>query len=776
MIADHTATIRAEPEAQYADVIVPRHLAGPFTYRIPNSLKTILRIGHLVLVPFGRSVIQGAVISLTASHPPTVAREQVKEIRALVTDGHASEIPPGLLQLARQVAESYVAPWGQCLRLVLPPPVLTKTETSRFLLTKQGRDALAAQSTDSSDVLDLLQRLKRRPLGIKGATLRGPKDQAHNPLLTSLVEQGWVQEIQASSVSQSRVSETPPVERDRGLYGVEIRSIEQTRFYPLEWEDRIVRTLETRQAARLLLQAPAPERLALLRHAMRQTIVLGRTVLVIVGEAERAESIAAALIQEGSISAACLHSGMPDSTKAEIWEQIRQQLVQVVVGTRSAVFLPLRSLGLIWIEREEDPALKEPQEPRYHAREVAWLKARDEHALLVMGSAHLTLETVKHVEQQQHVLEMPVWREGKPKVEVVDLRRLDRGTILSPPLVEAMREVLARQAGALLFLNRKGYAGALICRDCGQVPRCPSCRVAFAYYRQRGSLHCSYCGTTNSIPDLCPSCAGPRLQLIGEGTERVEEEVKRLFPHAKVLRVDGETMRKPKQAAALWGRIQRREWDVLVGTQLLLRDDVVPAVGLVGVVQADAGLSLPDFRAAERSYHLLIDAINLTQPASAGGRTILQCYLPSHHAIQAVAQQDEALFRSEEMAHRTALGYPPAVHLIVLHISGAQEKTVEKAALAWAARLSPPPVKMTAGGGLAARGNVAGQTDGLVILGPVPSPVPKIRGRYRRQILIKSHSRDAAVQAVQATVAELEKLYPSRTVKFDVDVDPLEMW
>ncbi|HLZ35192.1 MAG TPA: primosomal protein N' [Nitrospira sp.] len=776
MIADHTAAPRAEADALYADVIVPRHLAGPFTYRVPRALRPILRVGHLVLVPFGRSVIQGAVIALAETHPPAVARERVREIRTLVSDGQTAEIPSNLLQLAKQVAEAYVAPWGQCLRLILPPVGSRQTDTSRFLLTKPGTEALAAKTIKSPDVLNLLRRLKRRPLGVKAATLRGGQDQSQQDLLTSLVEQGLVQEIHESTASRGRGSVIPPAEHDRGLYHAETHSTKNVSCYPLEWEGRIVYALEKRQAVRLLIQAPAPERFGLLRYAMSQTINLGRTVLVIVGEAERAESIAAALAQDATIATACLHSGVPDNRKAEMWERIRQQHIQVVVGTRSAVFLPLQSVGLIWIEREEDPALKEPQEPRYHAREVAWLRARDEQALLVIASGHLCLETVMGFEQQECVLQMPVWRAGEPKIEVVDLRGEERGTILSSQLVEAMREALARQAGVLLFLNRKGYAGALICRDCGQVPRCPSCQVAFAYYRHKGALICSYCGTTNAIPDCCPSCAGHRLQLIGEGTERVEEEVRRLFPRAKVLRVDGETMRRPKQATALRSRIQQREWEVLVGTQLLLRDDVVPGAGLVGVVQADAGLSLPDFRAAERAYHLLIDAVSLAQPSSLGGRTILQSFLPSHHAIQAVVQQDEAIFRSEELLHRTALGYPPALYLTVLHISGSQEKTVEQAALAWVARLSPSPVKMTAGAGSAAHGNVVDQSDGMVILGPVPAPVPKLRGRYRRQILIKSHSRAAAVEAVRTTVSELEKVYPSRTVKFDVDVDPLEMW
>jgi primosomal protein N' (replication factor Y) len=264
--------------------------------------------------------------------------------------------------------------------------------------------------------------------------------------------------------------------------------------------------------------------------------------------------------------------------------------------------------------------------------------------------------------------------------------------------------------------------------------------------------------------------------LIGEGTERVEDDVKRLFPQAAVLRIDGETMKKPKQAAALWDRVQQRQWDILVGTQLLLRDDVVPTVGVVGVVQADAGLSLPDFRAAERTYHLLADAVGLAQPSSSGGRVIIQSYLPSHHAIQAVVQQDETIFRAEELAHRMTLGYPPAVHLIVLHISGSQEKIIQEAALAWATRLRFPGVNAKAAQQASGEGKATGQAEGLTILGPVPSPVPKLRGRFRRQILIKSRARDAAAQAVGRTVEELEQRYPSRLVKFDVDVDPLEMW
>ncbi len=776
MSANHSASSGRESDPLFADVIVPRHLAGPFTYRVPIPLKTVLRVGHLVLVPFGRSVIQGAVISLTGAPPPTLAPEQLKEIRTLAANGQATEIPSDLLQLAKWVAESYVAPWGQCLRLVMPPSGVSGEAGSRFLLAQRGRDALEAETIAASDARHLLERLKKRPHGIKQATLREGKDRGQAALLQSLVNQGWIQEAQEPPYPRSQPRAHIATESDRDLYGVNICPTKIDSRYPKDWKDQIVQAIEQRRAAQLLIQAPAPQRLALLREAIRRTVSIGRTAVVIVGEAERAESLTAALSEHDSVVTACLHSGLSEHQKADVWRQIREQRIHVVVGTRSAVFLPLSSLGLVWIERDEDPALKEPQEPRFHAREVAWFRAQEGEAVLIVGSAHLSLETLASVGEGARLLRMPLQRGENARIEVVDLRGQDRAMILSPLLIDATREALARRAGVLLFLNRKGYAGALICRDCGQAPRCPSCRVAIAYYRQKGSLLCPYCGMNASIPDLCPSCAGPRLRLIGEGTERVEDDVKRLFPQAAVLRIDGETMKKPKQAAALWDRVQQRQWDILVGTQLLLRDDVVPTVGVVGVVQADAGLSLPDFRAAERTYHLLADAVGLAQPSSSGGRVIIQSYLPSHHAIQAVVQQDETIFRAEELAHRMTLGYPPAVHLIVLHISGSQEKIIQEAALAWATRLRFPGVNAKAAQQASGEGKATGQAEGLTILGPVPSPVPKLRGRFRRQILIKSRARDAAAQAVGRTVEELEQSYPSRLVKFDVDVDPLEMW
>jgi primosomal protein N' (replication factor Y) len=270
------------------------------------------------------------------------------------------------------------------------------------------------------------------------------------------------------------------------------------------------------------------------------------------------------------------------------------------------------------------------------------------------------------------------------------------------------------------------------------------------------------------------------MQLIGEGTERVEEDVKRFFPHAAVIRLDGDTMRRPAQAEALWQRVEQGEWDIIVGTQLLLHRGPLPTIGLVGIVQADAGLSVPNFQSAERTYHTLLDAVSLADPAGIGGQVIVQTYLSSHHAIQAVVQNDESVFISEELSHRTALGYPPMVHLIALLVSGTNEKMVHDAATVWVARLTACSSPAVTGQTVAAKTPSIVQSldrpDRLTVLGPVPSPIPKLRGRYRWQILVKSPEREVGLDAVRITVKEMERTYQRRAIKFDVDVDPIEMW
>lgn len=689
----------------YANVIVPRHLTGPFTYRIPAQMRSLLRIGHRVLVPFGPSILPGAVTALMHRLPRGLDRTRLKEIRGMLRGAHSTEVPVPLLELSRRIAEEYVAPWGQCLRLVLPPVALSVSAVR----PKKASSPISTQFEP------------RVPLP-------GPSSQAIPGVL------------------------------------------------PATWQDQLVEMIQHRRSSRVLIHAAWLVRLGLMQQMVRLNVFGGKTLLIIVGEAEKAESLADLLARASDRTVVCYHSGLPSDVRARVWEQVSQDTVGVIVGTRSAVFLPVRKLGMVWVDEEEDPALKEPKEPRYHARDVAWIRVQDEQGLLVLSSSHPSIETIEQVKRGGRILHQSPSSELRPGVQVVDLRKEEKGTGLSQPLVQALCATLKQQSGAILFLNRKGYGVALVCRDCGLVPRCEACGVARTYSRQAARLTCSYCRTSTLVPVNCPACAGSRLSIIGEGTERVEEEVRRLIPSARVLRIDGDTMKRPSQAAPTWQKVLRREWDVIVGTQLLFRHRAISQVGVVGVVQADAGLSVPDFRAAERTYHTLLDAIDLARPASMGGTVIIQTYHPTHHAIQAVAEHDESRFVLTELLHRMALGYPPAVRLIALHVSGVRESIVQDAATSWVARLVG---RVSSGERTRDHFNGAsmyGGTDPFTVLGPAPAPMPRLRGRYRWQILIKSTDRAATLQAVRWSVEKMERTSLRRSVKFDVDVDPIEMW
>ena len=765
---------RTEPEALFADVIVPRHLAGPFTYIVPLSLRPTLRIGHRVLVPFGRAMLQGAVVTLSPTLPYGLSLTRLKEIDSLLPEGTATDVSPDLFQLSRQVAEQYVAPWGQCLRLVLPPTAKPQKPISHYQLTEQGKAAVAAREPCSVKERALLVKLNKAPSGLRKSYRRsGLAD-----LLQDLTARGWVREVHGSPSASTTPSAQPPSQLS--LTHPDHAAPLCSDQAPL-WAEPLFETLNNPGPSRVLVQAPWADRLKLLQQTIRLILDRGQTILILVGEAERAQWVADLIRDDRrNIAPACFHSGLSDQAKAELWDQIHRQVVRVIVGTRSAIFLPLTAIGAMWVEGEEDAAFKEAQEPRYHARDVAWLRAQTERTVLILSSSHPFLETRANVEQGGVLIYKSIPSDTRPAVQVLDLRKQGYGTVLSLPLIRAIQQTISRKAGVLLFLNRKGYAGALVCRDCGQVPRCPACRVALMYSRQTDRLLCSYCGERSSIPDTCHSCSGPRIQLIGEGTERVEEDAKRLFPHAAVIRLDGDTMKKPAEAKALWQKIDRGEWDIIVGTQLLLRRGPLPTMGLVGIVQADAGLSVPDFRSAERTYHTLLDAVALADPAGTGGQVILQTSLASHHAIQALAQDDESLFLSEELSHRGALGYPPSVHLIALLVSGTDGNMVRDAATAWAARLtacaSPAVASQTSERKTRPMAPLMGRPGPLIILGPAPSPVTKLRGRYRWQILVKSLERQTGIEVVRTTVKDMERTHHRRSIKFDVDVDPIEMW
>lgn len=663
----------------FADVLVPRRLSGHYTYAVPDALRSALRPGSLVLVPFGPASTPAVVVQIGVA-PPAVGGRALKAIRSLLDESpDLPALPQELLDLTGELARVYLAARGQCVRLVLPPDPGGRR-------TARAKAAAAVRPDDGP----------------------GPT--------------------------------TPPLTLEH-------------QAPPTAWWRELERRLDARRHETLLCIGRAAARWALLLEGVGAALDRDRPALVIVPEQAAAAALAELARARWGEAVALWHGRLPPAVRAALWWKVRRGAARVVIGTRSAIFAPLASLGLICLDDEGDPSLKEEQAPRYHAREVARLRAQRHQALLLLSSAHPSLETSRAVPPAATAA---LAAAPRPTVEVVDLRTLPPGTLLSPPMVEGLRAAVDAGTGALLFLNRKGFAPALLCRDCGEAPLCPRCSMSLTFYRGAGRLGCRYCGASLALPEACPSCRAPKLEPVGFGTERIEAELRREFPRARILRLDRESARTPALAEALRRRAAAREVEILVGTQMVFQGPPLPPLGFVGLPLADAGLHLPDFRAAERLYHLLLDAVGLARPAEEGGRVLLQTLLPQHQAIAAVVHHDPARFIEPELAFRRTLGYPPYAALIALHVAGRDQQKVQAAAERWAKLL-------------AASGSPA-----LHLLGPIPAAVAVARGMHRRQLLVKSEDREAARAAVEASLGRLRR-ETGRGLRLEVDVDPIEM-
>lgn len=763
---------------QFADVVVPRRLHRTFTYRVPAHLCPHLHIGSVVRIPFGSATLTGLVVSVSSTPPvlrPASGPKQLREILAL-DDGEASSMDLALLRLARWLSEHYLAPFGQCARLMLPPHD-PREARAIFRLTDLGRAAMNAQGGMPPTCRAVARRLATRLKGLTMATLRRTVTGSVDGALRQMTAQRWIEEGEPRPIA-SRPGGDPAEPGGHGRATAVKSATSGHGFVTSEaspsnsWVEHVQAVLGGRGWGPILVQAPSGVRAAYLHDAIERVLACGRRALVVTGEIDRALALWRHLAARWGDRVQALHGRLPLAARLEAWRRLRHGAADIVVGTRSAVFAPLPNLGLIVVDDEEAFSLKEEQAPRYHAREVAWFRAREQHAVLLLESAHPALETLTAVRAHGTVLS-PGSSTQAPKVELVDLRQAPFGASLSGPMIEGIASALAARAGVILYHNRKGFASMLTCRDCGVSPRCRHCSVTLTYYRDTARLRCHSCGDQAAVPERCPDCLGSRLEPFGLGTEGLEGEVRRRFPSARIARLDRASLRGAAPLRDLRDRIRAGAMDIVIGTQLVLRGEALPRVGFVGVPFADLGLHLPDFRAAEKTYRALLDAVGLARDAEAGGRVVLQTSLPAHPVMTALASGDAGRFYDAELSVREALDYPPFGTLISLRVLGREVGAVEAAAQAWATALR------NAAGAEAQPGHVpmcgpSGTVCNVTIAGPISVPARQAGGRHRSQILVRGRDGDAVRRAVRSTLQEMERRGAAREVRFEVDVDPIE--
>jgi len=492
---------------------------------------------------------------------------------------------------------------------------------------------------------------------------------------------------------------------------------------------------------------------------MREVLEQGRSSILLVPEIGLTPAMAADLIQLFGDEVAILHSGLSHDERAEQWHRIKRGEARVVVGTRSAVFAPVTDLALLIVDEEQDSSYKQEETPRYHARDVAVMRAKMAGAVVVLGSATPSLDSYYNATKNKYALvELPDRVENRPlpEVEIIDMRQEFQETgkdqVISRKLAEEIRERLEKKEQVMVLLNRRGYSPVALCRACGQALQCKNCAVSMTHHKRERKMECHYCGYVTHIPNKCAHCGSEYVYFVGTGSEKLEELLHGMFPQARIGRLDRDTVRGREDFERALNALNEGELDMLVGTQMIAKGHDVHGVTLVGVVGADAALGLPDFRAAERTFQLLTQVAGRAGRGESPGKVVLQTYFPDHYAVQYAARHDFAGFYDKELQFRSWMHYPP--YSAIANVVVRSEKLDET--LAWSGELG--------------RWFEKTRHEGIRVLGPAAAPIPRLKRDYRYHFILKSPSREKMNALLRAMLAEAAaRRIPRTQVIVDVD-------
>jgi primosomal protein N' (replication factor Y) len=733
-----------------ATVVFPSGPTQEFDYVVPETLRGEVDVGCRVRVPFGRGnrPVVGYCVRLETKEP----KRKLKEVDSAV-DG-APLLRPPMLRLTQWMADYYLCDWGVVLESVIPAGV---------------RDAAGTRLTT---LLTLAEEWRG-----KFAELKLPKKQ----LLAMEVLAAAKEPMTPSQLAEAAHCTQAPITalRRRGVIRSEVvrlhthKAPEVTveREAPHELNDDQRKALDVvldslrgkRHDTILLHGITGSGKTEVYMRAIQEVVSYGRQAIVLVPEIsltpQTQERFRARFGQ-----VAVLHSHLSDADRHAHWEEIARGNVPVVVGARSAIFAPTPHLGLVILDEEHEATFKQETAPRYHARDVALFRARSENVPLVLGSATPSLDSYyRALEGEFKLVEMPrrVFDRPLPDVLTIDLRheRSEQGVrgALSRPLRTAMERTLRDDGQVILLLNRRGYSTHIQCPSCGEAAKCPNCDIGLTHHRTDHVALCHYCDYEVPAPKKCPSCGSPEIRYQGFGTEKLEAEVRARFPEYRSIRMDADSMQKPGSHERALAEFRAGDAQILLGTQMIAKGLDFPNVMLVGVVNADTALHLPDFRAAERTFQLVVQVAGRTGRGDRGGRVLVQTFTPDHPAMTAAARHDYRTFAEAELAERRAWSYPPMTGMVRLVVRGPREIPTKEFSLYVGERLQ----KEIAAAELQAR-----------VLGPAPAPISRLRGLFRFHLQAQAVDTAALHEAIRRTIDGLE---PPEDVQWIVDIDPLDM-
>jgi primosomal protein N' (replication factor Y) len=799
----------------YCDVSLPVPLDQPFTYSLPETLRHRVRPGSRLVVPFGPRKLTGVILSCHDQRPPVAARDALRLLDAdpvldseLLALGRwiagyycapLGEVLRGMLPLSAEIRRGKV--WS-----------LTDAgrDAARQLLLDSASDDAAMQ---------VLRLLEKRPLSaaylaralpladkaIRSLERRGflaaEEVQTERDPLRAPAERLRV-ELSASEpavkLNKSERELRAFLELHPGSHNLKdlegtvknaspaARSLARKRLVTLKAEPVAIRTgpvraphaLNTAQQlaftqirsaiegrhfqAFLLHGVTGSGKTEVYLNCIEAVLAQGRGALLLVPEIALTPAMAGQFFSRFPDRVAILHSAFSDIERLEQWRRIRSGAASVVVGTRSGVFAPVRDLGLIVVDEEHDGSYKQEETPRYNGRDVAVVRGQAAGACVVLGSATPSLETRYNAQTGKYKLvELPARIEERPmpSVKLIDMRQefleTRQQATFSRKLLEALDARLESGEQAIILLNRRGFSNFVACRACGERVQCINCSVTLTFHKRDRRLLCHYCGYAQKPPSVCPRCASDHIYFLGLGSERVEEELHRDFPKARVARLDRDTVAGKRQYETILHGFREHDYDILVGTQMIAKGHDIPNVTLVGVISADIGLGMPDFRAAERSFQLLTQVAGRAGRGTVPGTVLIQTINPDHYAIRLAAAHDYAAFYEKELNFRRAMHYPPFSAMANILVRSERKEMALRMSTELAHLMTPPPEK-------------------LKVLGPAEAPVPRLQNEYRYQFLIKAASRkalNALLQQIRCFALE-HKWGPTALT---IDVDPLSL-
>ncbi|MDW0109281.1 primosomal protein N' [Sporosarcina aquimarina] len=802
----------------FAEVIVDvaaYPIDRPFDYKIPELFEGFVEPGMRVKVPFGPRKVVGYVVDVKGESE--LAENKIKPLEELID--FDAILSPELLELSKWLAEDTLAYRIEALQVMLPAAMRAKYEKfiqveqldaitePDFLTMLKGRDRVPLKYADSPILLKQLKAyvksgavqvdtlVKQQTAMKKVRMIHIVKAPILEELLNSLSKQAVKQrELVTWMIGHAGESiEAGKLLKDAGVSATVLKTLidkgaAHEKKVEVYREPEVVQLRETAVPTRLTsYQQYAVDEVLHAFHKKQDTTFLlhgitgsgktevylrtieevlskGQEAIVLVPEISLTPQMTSRFKERFGDQVAVMHSALSAGEKYDEWRRIHRKEVKVVVGARSAIFAPFEKLGIIILDEEHESTYKQEDLPRYHARDVAIWRANYNGCPVVLGSATPALESYARASKGVYqLLELPkrAKEQALPTVNIVDMRaELQEGnrSMFSVSLAEAIRERLDRHEQTVLFLNKRGFSSFVLCRDCGTTIQCPNCDISLTYHRATENLKCHYCGHEERVPTICPECESEHIRFFGTGTQKAEEEIAKLFPEARVLRMDVDTTRQKGSHARLLQKFSEGQADILLGTQMIAKGLDFPNITLVGVLAADTTLHLADFRAAEKTFQLLTQVSGRAGRHDLAGEVFVQTYTPEHYAIELAKAQVYEPFYHMEMSSRKQFGYPPFFYIVNIQFSHEELMKVvdyaEKAARFLAEGLSPESV----------------------IIGPTASAISRVNNRYRYQCLIKYKKEPKLTETLQALIRFYRTDWIKDGLQLSVDKSPVVIY